>query len=74
MTTLQVSRSIALLQWSDGELLEKADTGESDFAFSGADVLSPPPLRKGGKVIASAIEQSGVTKRAVSRLELFSVE
>ena len=74
MTSLQESRSIAILQWTDGELVEKADTGESDFAFSGADVLSPPPLRKGGKVIASAIEPSGITKGAVSRLELFSVE
>ena len=74
MTSLQESRSIAILQWTDGELVEKADTGESDFAYSGADVLSPPPLRKGGKVIASAVEQSGIIKGAVSRLVLFSVE
>jgi hypothetical protein len=74
MTSLQESRSIVLLQWMDGELVEKADTGESDFAYSGADVLSPPPLRKGGKVIASTIEQSGITKGAVSRLVLFSID
>jgi hypothetical protein len=73
-TSLQESRSIVLVQWTDGELVEKADTGESDFAYSGADVLSLPPLRKGGKVIASTIEQSGVTKGGVSRLDLFSVE
>ena len=74
LTSLQESRSIVLLQWTDGELVEKADTGESDFAYSGADVLSPPPLRKGGYVIASSIEKTGGAKGAVSRLVLFSVE
>jgi len=74
LTSLQESRSIAILQWTDGGLVEKADTGESDFAYSGADVFSPLPLRKGGKVIASAIEPSGVAKGVVGRLVLFSVE
>jgi hypothetical protein len=74
MTSLQESRSISLLQWSDGELLERADTGEGDYAYSGVDFFSLPPLRNGGKVIASSIEQSGVAKGAVSRLNLFSVE
>jgi hypothetical protein len=55
-------------------LVERADTGESDFAYSGADFFPPLPLRKGGKVIASAIEQSGVVKGTVSRLDLYSVE
>ena len=74
ITSLQVARSVAILQWADGEFVEKADTGDGDYAFSGADFLSPPPLRKGGKVIASAIEKSGIAKGAVSRLVLFSVE
>jgi hypothetical protein len=74
LTSLQESRGIALLQWSDGELVEKADTGEGDNAYSGADFLLPPPLRKGGKVIASAIEQSAFAKGAVSRLVFFSIE
>jgi hypothetical protein len=74
MTSLQESKSITILQWTDGELVDKADTGESNFAYSGADFFSPLPLRKGGKVIASTIEQSGITKGAVSRLDLFSVE
>jgi hypothetical protein len=74
MTSLEASSSIVLLQWSDGELVERADTGESDFAYSGADFFPPLPLRKGGKVIASAIEQSGALKEAVSRLDLYSVE
>jgi hypothetical protein len=74
MTSLEASRSIVLLQWSDGELVERADTGESDFAYSGADFFPPLPFRKGGKVIASAIEKSGALKEAVSRLDLYSVE
>ena len=74
MTSLQESKSIVLLQWTDGELVDKADTGEGDYAYSGVDFFSPPPLRNGGKVIASSIEQSGVAKGAVSRLNLFSVE
>jgi hypothetical protein len=74
VSSLQESRSVALLQWSDGEFLERADTGDGDYAFSGADFFLPPPLRKGGKVIASAIEKGGFTKGAASRLVLFSVE
>jgi hypothetical protein len=74
MTSLQESRSIAILKWADGELVETTDTGGSDFAYSGADFFPSHPLRKGGKVIASAIEQSGVVKREVSRLDLYSVE
>jgi len=74
LTSLQESRSIALLQWADGEFVERADTGKGDFAFSGADFLSSPPLRKGGKVVASAIEKGGFAKEAASRLMLFSVE
>ncbi|MGZ8430267.1 MAG: hypothetical protein ACXW4S_11420 [Candidatus Deferrimicrobiaceae bacterium] len=74
MTSLQESKSITILQWTDGELVDKADTGDSNFAYSGADFFPPLPLRKGGKVIASTIEQSGITKGAVSRLDLFSVE
>jgi hypothetical protein len=74
LTSLQESRSIALLQWSDGELVERADTGEGDYAYSGADFFPPTPLRKGGIVIASGIEKSGITEKAASRLLLFSVE
>jgi len=71
---LQESSSITLLQWSDGEFLERADTGGGDYAYSGADFFPPLPLRKGGTVIASAIEKTGSLKGAVSRLVLFSVE
>ena len=74
ITSLQVARSVAILQWADGEFVERADTGDSDYAFSGADFLLPPPLRKGGYVIASAIEKSGFAKETTSRLVLFSVE
>jgi len=74
MTSLQESKSITILQYTDGELLERADTGEGDYAYSGADFFPPSPLRKGGIVIASAIEKSGITEKAASRLLLFSVE
>ncbi|MHB1012828.1 MAG: FG-GAP repeat domain-containing protein [Desulfobacteria bacterium] len=74
VSSLQVSGSIAILQWADGEFVERADTGDGDYSFSGADFLLPPPLRKGGKVIASAIEKGGFAKGAASRLVLFSVE
>jgi hypothetical protein len=74
VSALQESRSVVILQWADGEFVEKAKTEEGDSAYSGADFLSPPPLRKGGKVIASAIEKSGIAKGAASRLLLFSVE
>ena len=73
-SALQESKSIALLQYAEGELVERADTGDGDYAYSGADFLPPPPLRKGGKVIASAIEKSGVAEKAASRLVLFSIE
>ena len=74
LSSLQESRSITLLQWSDGEFLERAGTGDGDYAYSGADFFPPSPLRKGGKVIASAIEKTGGAKGAASRLVLFSVE
>jgi hypothetical protein len=74
ISALQESKSIVLLQWADGEFVERADTGEGDYSYSGADFLSPPPLRKGGQVIASAIEKAGTLKGTASRLVLFSVE
>jgi hypothetical protein len=73
-SALQESKSITILQYTDGELVERADTGEGDYAYSGADFFPPSPLRKGGIVIASAIEKSGITEKAASRLLLFSVE
>jgi hypothetical protein len=74
VTSLQESKSIALLQWRDGELVEKANSEEGDYAYSGTDFFLPPPLRKGGRVIASAVEKSGVITGTASRLMLFSIE
>jgi hypothetical protein len=74
ISSLQEARSVAILQWADGEFVERADTGDGDYNFSGADFFHTPPLRKGGKVIASAIEKSGIAKGAASRLVLFLVE
>ena len=53
VSALQESKTVALLQWTDGEFVEKAISEEGDYAYSGADFLLPPPLRKGGTVIAS---------------------
>ncbi len=74
VSSLLEARTVALLQWTDGEFVEKANSEEGDYAYSGADFLLPPPLRKGGTVIASGIEKSGVVTGTASRLVLFSIE
>ncbi len=66
---------LTLLQWAGGEFQEKAASQYSDYFISAADVLSPSGLRKGGRVIASSIEQFGSAfKDRVSRLSIFEVE
>jgi hypothetical protein len=48
---------------------------KSDFFYSGVDVLPPGVLARGGRVIASVIEQPGSAfKDRVSRLMLFQAE
>jgi YD repeat-containing protein len=74
VSSLLEARTVALLQWTDGEFVEKANSEEGDYAYSGADFLLPPPLRKGGTVITSGIEKSGVVTGTASRLVLFSIE
>ncbi len=69
------STRIALLQWEGGGFQEKAGTPYVDAFISGADVVSSAGLRKGGRVVASAIEQFGsAMKDKTSRLSLFQVE
>ncbi len=64
-----------LLQWDGGEFTEKAGSQYAGSFLSGADVLSPAGLRKGGKVVASAIEKFGSAFTGkTSRLSLFQVE
>ena len=69
------STRLVLLQWDGGEFLEKAGTQGNNHFVSGADFLPPPGLRRGGKVVASVIEQmGGFYKDKISRLLLFQME
>jgi hypothetical protein len=69
------STRLVLLQWEAGEFAEKAGSKESSHFLSGADFLSSPGFRKGGKVIASAIEQTGlIFKDKVSRLHMYQAD
>jgi len=66
---------LVLLRWDGGELIEKAGTLIGDRIFSGADFFSRSGPGRGGKVVASAIEQAdGVLKGGISRLLLFILE
>ena len=69
------STRIVILEWSGGGFTERASAPKSDFFVSGVDTLAPGGLRKGGKVVASVIEQAGTTwKDKKSHLELYQVE
>jgi hypothetical protein len=69
------STRLVLLQWDGGDFQEKAGTPGSGQFLSGADFLSPSGLRRGGKVVASVIEKTGVAWREqISRLDLFQLE
>lgn len=66
---------VVLLQWEDGEFVERAASKFTDFQYSGADLLARSALRQGAAVIASVIEQpAGLFKDRVSRLVLLSLE
>jgi hypothetical protein len=66
---------IVLLQWEDGEFVERAASKYTDFQFTGADLLARTALRPGAAVVASVIEQpAGLFKERVSRLVLLSLE
>ena len=65
---------VVLLQWEGGGFTERAGTKMEGRFFSGADYLSLP-LRKGGGIIASIIEQEGSSyKDKISRLVLFQAD
>lgn len=69
------STRLALLLWEGGEFLEKAGTQGTSQFLTGGDFLSVAGFSKGGKVIASTIEQTGVVfKEKASRLLLYQVE
>ncbi len=63
---------LVLIRWDGGEFIEAAGTPKGDRAYSDADFLSPSGLGKGGRAVASVIEQpDGVIKGGISRLVLF---
>lgn len=65
---------LVLLKWEDGSFAEAAGTMMETRFLSGADYLSLP-LRRGGGIIASVIEQEGSSyKDKISRLVLFQAE
>ncbi|TRZ97859.1 MAG: VCBS repeat-containing protein [Deltaproteobacteria bacterium] len=69
------SSRVLVLQWEGSGFTERAASPKSDFFYSGVDLLPPGGLRRGGRIIASMIEQSGSAfKDKVSRLMLMRVE
>ncbi|MHB1011791.1 MAG: hypothetical protein ACYC37_02585 [Desulfobacteria bacterium] len=69
------STRLVLLQWERGEFVEKAGTQSSRHFLTGADFLSPDGFGKGGKIVASTIEKSGIIlSDKISRLLLFQAE
>jgi hypothetical protein len=74
MGSIQSSR-VVMLQWEGSGFTERAASPKSDFFYSGLDLLPTGALRRGGRIIASLIEQSGSAfKDKVSRLVLLGVE
>ena len=69
------SSRVVMLQWDGGGFTERAASPKSDFFYTGVDLLQTGGLRRGERIIASMIEQSGSAfKDRVSRLVLFQVE
>ena len=69
------SSRIVILQGDGSGFTERAASPKSDFFYSGVDLLPTGGLRRGGRIIASVIEQSGSAfKDRVSRLVLLQVE
>ncbi|HEX2720267.1 MAG TPA: VCBS repeat-containing protein, partial [Candidatus Deferrimicrobium sp.] len=69
------STRLVLLHWERGEFVEKAGTQSSGRFLTGADFLSPDGVGKGGKIVASEIEQSGSAfTDKISRLLLYQAE
>ena len=74
LNTVSATR-LVLLQWDRGEFTEKAGTKSGSRTLTGADFLFPDAFGKGGKIVASQIDQSGSAWRdQVSQLVLFEVE
>jgi hypothetical protein len=64
-----------MLQWEGSGFTERAASPKSDFFYTGVDLLLNGGFRRGGRVVASVIEQpASAFKDKVSRLVLFQVE
>ena len=69
------SSRVVVLMWEGGGFTERAASPKSDFFYSGLDLLPTGGLKRGGRIIASVIVQSGSSfKDRVSQLELLHVE
>jgi len=69
------SSRVVILQADGSGFSERATSPKSDFFYSGVDLLPTEGLRRGGRVIASVIEQSGSAfSDRVSRLVLLRME
>ena len=69
------STRLVLLKWENGEFVEKAGTSKSKHFHSGMDLLAGPGIRKGGRLVASLVEQEGsALKDKISRLVLYGLE
>ena len=72
--TISASK-IVILQADGSGFSERAASAKNDFFYSGMDVLPEGGLRRGGRIVASLIEQSGSAfKDKLSRLVLMQVE
>ena len=69
------STRLVLLRWDGREFVEKSGSQSIGRYLTGADFLSSNGFGKGGKIVASVIEQSGsILKEKLSRLVLFQAE
>jgi hypothetical protein len=69
------SSKIVILQADGSGFSERAASQTADFFHTGLDLLPAGGLRRGGRIIASVIEQAGSAfKDRVSRLVLLQVE
>jgi hypothetical protein len=69
------SSRVVILMWEGGGFSERAASPKTDFFYSGLDLLPTGGLKRGGRIIASVIEQVGSSfKDKVSRLVLLRVE
>jgi len=69
------SSRVVILQWEGGGFTERAASPNIDFFYTGVDLLPTGGLKRGGRIIASVIEQAGSAfKDRVSRLVLLRVE